>query len=604
MVNLTKRIVSYFAIIVICFSLSPVAFAEDVSSSAVTWWDSWMLTVMKNGELSNIPLLGTVANDICSTFSGQACAVSPDNLHHGSITGEGGSDKHGTYMLATCRYCRDTFKAYASDLSTAYDAYVSTLPATALDSVGYIYWYPDFDYGCISSYGYGSFSYYFGNVPEDKVNQNSEGVTVDFSFDAKKLTIFNPQLNQYLWHTTPHFYFRGIAPIDGYYTSCDQLDSFGYLYSSVDSSVISNSSVLSWRSEEPFVASGSVYSFSTRLVQLNPKTVSGNKVVREVFTFGLAPVKIRPLDGVVDATSGVYTPETRVGSITGDYGIIGDNGEITKVDGNVIVDESNNTVYNPVTNTTTNITDWTYDYSTRTYTVTLDTGAKQTITYGDEHVIINEGDTVYNVYYIVQGGGETPVDPETCQHQYTSVVTTEPTCTAPGLKTNTCTICGKSYPEKIPATGHTWTVKQQVQTVYDENGNLVTQGYTIYECSVCHEQYKDQDGTGPPGGGGSGSDDSGGNWFTKLLGKIGELLGSVAGGLLEIIGNALLAVLDSLITLVTTAVEKLAQLVNLFGSFGEALRVLWTWLPEDIITVLVAGVTVVIFVTVLKIFRR
>ncbi len=313
-------------------------------------------------------------------------------------------------------------------------------------------------------------------------------------------------------------------------------------------------------------------------------------------------MEITPLESIIGNSS--YTPETRVGSITGDYGIIGDNGEITKVDGNVIVDESNNTVYNPVTNTTTNITDWTYDYSTRTYTVTLDTGAKQTITYGDEHVIINEGDTVYNVYYIVQGGGETPVDPETCQHQYTSVVTTEPTCTAPGLKTNTCTICGKSYPEKIPATGHTWTVKQQVQTVYDENGNLVTQGYTIYECSVCHEQYKDQDGTGPPGGGGSGSDDSGGNWFTKLLGKIGELLGSVAGGLLEIIGNALLAVLDSLITLVTTAVEKLAQLVNLFGSFGEALRVLWTWLPEEIITVLVAGVTVVIFVTVLKIFRR
>lgn len=94
------------------------------------------------------------------------------------------------------------------------------------------------------------------------------------------------------------------------------------------------------------------------------------------------------------------------------------------------------------------------------------------------------------------------------------------------------------------------------------------------------------------------------NWFTKLLGKLGELLGSVAGGLLEIIGNALLGILDSLITLVTTAVTKLVSLVDLFGTFGEALRGLWSWLPEEVVTVLVAGVTVVIFGCVLMFLKN
>ena len=63
-----------------------------------------------------------------------------------------------------------------------------------------------------------------------------------------------------------------------------------------------------------------------------------------------------------------------------------------------------------------------------------------------------------------------------------------------------------------------------------------------------------------------------------------------------------MSIIDSLITLVGTAVEKLSDLVDLFGSFGDALGILWSWLPPEVVTVLVAGVTVVIFAAVLKIF--
>lgn len=67
-----------------------------------------------------------------------------------------------------------------------------------------------------------------------------------------------------------------------------------------------------------------------------------------------------------------------------------------------------------------------------------------------------------------ESGGETE-----CSHSYTSAVTTQPTCTAPGVKTYTCTRegCGHSYTESIPATDHNYvdgvcTVCQAIETEY------------------------------------------------------------------------------------------------------------------------------------------
>ena len=46
---------------------------------------------------------------------------------------------------------------------------------------------------------------------------------------------------------------------------------------------------------------------------------------------------------------------------------------------------------------------------------------------------------------------------EVGEHTYESAVTTAPTCGAEGVMTYTCSICGDSYTESIPATGeHTY----------------------------------------------------------------------------------------------------------------------------------------------------
>ena len=71
------------------------------------------------------------------------------------------------------------------------------------------------------------------------------------------------------------------------------------------------------------------------------------------------------------------------------------------------------------------------------------------------------------------GGSYTPP----AQHTHTwnaGVVTKEPACTEAGVKTYTCTTCGATKTEEIPATGHDWN---ETTVVYAANGNNGTKTY-------------------------------------------------------------------------------------------------------------------------------
>lgn len=69
-------------------------------------------------------------------------------------------------------------------------------------------------------------------------------------------------------------------------------------------------------------------------------------------------------------------------------------------------------------------------------------------------------------------------------HNYTEKVTTEATCTKPGVKTCTCTLCGDNYPEVLPALGH---------TAPNDAGKCSRCGETIVPvdqlCPYCHKQH-------------------------------------------------------------------------------------------------------------------
>ena len=312
----------------------------------------------------------------------------------------------------------------------------------------------------------------------------------------------------------------------------------------------------------------------------------------------------------MDSLSTIYNITTRPTSITGgNYGIVGDNGQIVKVEDNsTIVNETNNTYYNPATGTTSPIIDWSYDYSDRSYTVTTESGDTVTITYGDENITIQEGDTIYNVYYLVDGSGtETPP----CTHEWTETSRTESACTRPGSVVSTCSKCQQMKTEAVPALGHDWQVKQTVTTEYDDTGQLVQEGYTIFECSRCHEQYKSADGTIPPGG----STTEPGEDEETIWDKLANLAASVFGGLIGMVEAVLGKILDALIFLTGMLMERLKivvetvlsifdELPKLFGGFLDFLGAVFPFLPPELMTLLTFGVIAVVAIGIFKAVRR
>ena len=73
---------------------------------------------------------------------------------------------------------------------------------------------------------------------------------------------------------------------------------------------------------------------------------------------------------------------------------------------------------------------------------------------------------------------------DACNHNYTSKVTTAPTCLGTGIKTYTCSTCGKSYTETVAATGHKYTSKVTAAT-------CTVPGFTMYTCSGCNHSYSE-----------------------------------------------------------------------------------------------------------------
>lgn len=294
----------------------------------------------------------------------------------------------------------------------------------------------------------------------------------------------------------------------------------------------------------------------------------------------------------------------------------------------------------PVTGAQILSSGWTYNYETRTYDIAVPAGTttdtlgsditRIELIYGDEAVTYNyylADDTLAQSdeysYVIVSGdetfgtGGSSGDDntgddstgdgeEETHKHSYTDTVTTEPTCEAPGIRKYTCDECGDSYTEKINAAGHTWTVKQAVATQYDDTGAVTVQGYTIYKCSVCNTEYKDEAGTGPPNNSADSTDDTEG-----LLKKIGNLIGSILSGIIEMISSVLGGILDALTNLADMLGEKLTGIVDtvmalfekipqMFGGFLDLLSAVFPFIPQEIIDVLTFGLIALVFVGLFK----
>lgn len=407
-------------------------------------------------------------------------------------------------------------------------------------------------------------------------------------YPVLKLSAFLGYISHLLMYPIDGYYsLTASLAISGEYIYNSSLSSFSEFYNAVDSSVLRYAGI-AINDSRSIVGISRSYSFQYVSAKYYP-------IVYKIIPF-------TPED-----VCNTYSTSTRPTSITSNYGIIGDNGQITQVsDNSSIVNETTNQFFNPATGESATISDWSYNYEDRSYTVTTETGDTVTVTYGDENITIVQGGDTYNIYYMVPGSGSDSPGPETCDHNWQETDKTEPTCVTAGKTISTYALCGKTKTDLIPAAGHTWVVDRTVQTVYDDDGNLLQQGYTIYQCSVCGEQYKDTQSTGPPGG--TEEDKS-------LWEQLGDLIGSGIGGILELAGAILGKILDALTSLVEMITDKLKGIVEgilaifdelpaLFGGFLDFLGALFPYLPEEIMTLLTFGVIAIVFIGILKAVRR
>ena len=111
-----------------------------------------------------------------------------------------------------------------------------------------------------------------------------------------------------------------------------------------------------------------------------------------------------------------------------------------------------------------------YSTSTGAYEkMTVPGGAELTFT-----LTVGEGDSL-NLSYVISS----------CPHDYgEGEVTTDPTCTAEGVRTYTCSICGGTKTEVIPATGHSYG-----EGLLTKAATCTEDGVMTFTCSNCSHSY-------------------------------------------------------------------------------------------------------------------
>ncbi len=230
-----------------------------------------------------------------------------------------------------------------------------------------------------------------------------------------------------------------------------------------------------------------------------------------------------------------------------------------------IFSESTKIFTEPVTGTQYQCKSWAYDYTNRVYDLTLESGTFYVDGKDIDRIDLTYGENALQIRYFSSGSlvssekfayvTATNPNPGQCAHEYESAVTTDPTCTAAGVRTYTCTICDHTYTETISALGHDWRKVRSVDATFNEDGSVDEYGYILYECARCKEQYKDYATTGPPvtpgggsgsgsGGSGSGSSGSGDSFWQTIKNAFADSLGTILGTVLDFIAEILGRILD------------------------------------------------------------
>ena len=464
----------------------------------------------------------------------------------------------------------------SDDMKNDYNDFVSTLPATGYDSAGKLLWQPKWIEDT-KVWGVHFFSSYC-----DAVSSKNDGYL--FSNQYALTSVVGSQINikflkaANMWsfnvasgNDVAFHQFR--APIDGTYKVVKSNLLTGIV-------LISDFYAFNWFWKD---TSSSIDSFAGGSLSLEGcwmQTSSSHSptavgyITEGSLVLSTPVFEITPLASDTTTINTTYNINTRVNNFQGDYY---DNVTNNYYNNTTIINETTNNYYDMTTNNYYTMSNWSYDYQSRTYFVTLEDGTTITVQFGDDCLTITNNNVENSYQYVINNNNTPSPNPETpaaCKHNWTEAIDVAPTCLEGGHANFTCSLCGETYEQILSAKGHNWTVKEHVNTVYGENGVIVTQGHTLYECSACGEQWYTETATPPP-------DVSGGSNILAWLQEFKTWLGDKLDNLFQGDGDTnnfwntnkksftdvLSSLLQTLLDFLTDILEKILGLVKDLLSF-------------------------------------
>lgn len=455
----------------------------------------------------------------------------------------------------------------SDDMKNDYNDFVSTLPATGYDNSGSLIWRPKWSDAYLLVLRIMSSGSYSVSFISQGVKQNP---TMS-SFHRWVLSDYQ-LVDDYPYQETFNGYstllYNWKFPVTGYYTL---LQGSAIDYLCIDKDGLSEADTISYSSSSfnAVAGSSSRYNF-----ELTPSIFLGSSAISQMHRLRVSyftPVySIIPVDDI----STTYNINTRVNNFQGDYY---DNVTNNYYNNTTIINETTNNYYDMTTNNYYTMSNWSYDYQSRTYFVTLEDGTTITVQFGDDCLTITNNNVANSYQYVINNNNTpspNPETPSTCKHNWTETIDVAPTCLEGGHANFTCSLCGETYEQILSAKGHNWSVKEHVNTVYGENGVIVTQGHTLYECSACGEQWYTETVTPPP-------DVSGGSNILAWLQEFKTWLGDKLDNLFQGDGDTnnfwstnkksftdvLSSLLQTLLDFLTDILEKLLGLVKDLLSF-------------------------------------
>lgn len=388
----------------------------------------------------------------------------------------------------------------AEDMASAYDAFVAGLPASGYDSAGTLLWQPkwtDVDSSVFKIYTTGPVTllecsgsslavcandYY-------KVSVNGGTIRVNALSQSNACCYFSKAEGSYIQFKAP---FTGRYTRLGSQLSISHFERIDGSFKDAQQSYVASSAAV-------YSTGSFIRAFNSSLWSSSYPYAFGNSVCGAV-EFYTPVYSVEPSEAIT--VSANYPSSTRPHNF----------------DDTTIIDETASTFYDMAAGSTYTMSKWSYDYPTRTYTVTLEDETTVTVQYGDQAMIVTSGAAANSYPYSVPSGGGTDPDPD---------------------------------PDTPSA-------------------------FDVYTCSRCGRTYEDRTGNGAP------DEDYSTGSISQLVVRVFSKLGTFAGKLIGFLVHLFDKALGSVDHVISKFNDYTAQISGFGGDYPVWLTGFWAVLPSEL----------------------